>query len=367
MSPSIHSIVHKAEIICLFGVGKLFAECYEQICSVLGKPPDYLTDNNPSMWGESFFGVECLSPEQLSTLDKSILIVISVRQYEAIYQQLIDLGFTNIVLLDFGRAYNIVRGLREIKTLPQTNVSLYPLNVAGKWALVTGASRGIGYQIALALASLGVNLLLHSRSHKHNKDIVEACSAMGVEAISISADLADLGELDSMSAELKNVDILINCAGVSIPNSTAWNVNSDDFLYTLKINTVAPVQLCNAVIPYMIKRGFGRIVNVSSTIQGRACEAVYASSKAALDKYVHDISSALEDSGVKISLLDPGWLKTDMGGEAATHEVSTVLPGALLGIVMKEFKNGTWFSAQDYAGYTLDAAVEKATWLIKIA
>jgi NAD(P)-dependent dehydrogenase (short-subunit alcohol dehydrogenase family) len=109
----------------------------------------------------------------------------------------------------------------------------------------------------------------------------------------------------------------------------------------------------------MISQGYGRVVNVSSTIQYRPYEMAYACSKAALDKYVHDISPTLDGTGVKMSLLDPGWLKTDMGGENATHDVESVLPGALLGVVMDDFENGRWFSAQDFAGQDLESAIAK--------
>jgi short-subunit dehydrogenase len=110
----------------------------------------------------------------------------------------------------------------------------------------------------------------------------------------------------------------------------------------------------------MVRRGFGRVVNVSSTIQKRPAEMAYACSKAALSKFVHDMSPSLKGTGVVISLLCPGYVRSDMGGPDAPHPVESVIPGALLGALVDESGAGRWFMAQDYAGLDLETAVERA-------
>lgn len=347
--------------LCVFGLGVLALQCYDQICLALGRSPDYFCDNDSSKWGNHYFNVICISPEQLSGLDGDIVVVISVRGYEAIYEQLLSLKIKNIFLCNFERGLNHISAVYELP-IAQDNLPLdnSPISVKGRWALVTGASRGIGFKVSEALAGLGVNIVAVSRQVKNNDAIIRRCQEIGVESLSLGADLADKNQIQRLISQLPDIDILFNCAGVSMVCKDFWQVSADEYMQTLAVNTVAPILLCNHVIPTMIKRGFGRIVNVSSSIQYRPYEGAYACSKAALDKYVYDIAPNIERSGVKISLLDPGWLKTDMGGDNAPHEVGSVLPGALLGIVMADFENGKWFSAQDYTGYDITAAIKKA-------
>ena len=104
-----------------------------------------------------------------------------------------------------------------------------------------------------------------------------------------------------------------------------------DYLKHYAVNTVAPIRICYRLIPPMIKRGFGRVINISSTIQKRPGEMAYACSKAALSKFVHDMAPGLEGTGVMMSLVCPGYVRSDMGGPNAPHRVESVIPGALLG------------------------------------
>jgi NAD(P)-dependent dehydrogenase (short-subunit alcohol dehydrogenase family) len=110
----------------------------------------------------------------------------------------------------------------------------------------------------------------------------------------------------------------------------------------------------------MIRRGFGRVINISSTIQKRPGEMPYACSKGALNKFVHDLAPSLEGTGVMMSLVCPGYVRSDMGGPNAHHPVESVIPGALLGAVLNGDVNGRWFIAQDYAGLDLPTAMKKA-------
>jgi len=351
--------------ICLFGMGVLLEDCLNQVLMVLGRKPDYICDNAEGKWGKHFFGIPCISPADLSNVLGDILVIITVKNYEPIYEQLRANGITNILLLTFERGLNVIGRLLP---LPEQQVSEpkndnLPISLSGKWALITGASRGIGYQIALSMAKLGVNIITHSRSHSHNEAIISECSKLGVETISMEAELSSSREVENLLEKLPQVDILFNCAGVSLPNDAVWAVASEDFSATYAINTIAPIMLCNHLIPLMIDRGFGRVINVSSSIQNRPYEMAYACSKAALDKYVHDISPTLSETGVLISLVDPGWLQTDMGGKQAPCSVESVIPGAILGAVLDEYENGHWFSAQDFSGRSIEDAMQKVKFI----
>jgi NAD(P)-dependent dehydrogenase (short-subunit alcohol dehydrogenase family) len=102
------------------------------------------------------------------------------------------------------------------------------------------------------------------------------------------------------------------------------------------------------------------VINISTHIHGQPAEMAYSVSKAALDKFVHDLAPTLQGTGVMMSLADPGWVRTDAGGPHATHPVESVVPGILLGAVLGDNINGCRFSAQEYAGLSIEEACSKA-------
>ena len=110
----------------------------------------------------------------------------------------------------------------------------------------------------------------------------------------------------------------------------------------------ALVMICHAFIPGMVERGWGRIVNVTSGIADQPELIAYAISKAAVDKFVYDTVGKLDGTGVLMNLLDPGWLRTDLGGPNAPGAVESVLPGALIPVLSEEGVSGKLYRAQDY-------------------
>ena len=239
------------------------------------------------------------------------------------------------------------------------------VNVKGKWAFITGASRGIGYLSALFMASQGCNLVLHSRSANHSKKVLEEVKAKGVEAYAVEAELADFAQVEKMLKKIDalgvQIDIVLNNAGLQI----GYRVNYmetpiNDYMESFKINTVAPAMICYHFLPKMIERGFGRIVNTSSGIRLEPEQAGYSASKAALDKITIDLGSKLEGTDVTINLADPGWCRTDLGGPNAPNAPESTIPGILVGAFIDDRKSGRWFPAQDFCGMTLAEAVQKA-------
>jgi 3-oxoacyl-[acyl-carrier protein] reductase len=107
--------------------------------------------------------------------------------------------------------------------------------------------------------------------------------------------------------------------------------------------------MCNAFAPDMKARKYGRIVNLTSGIKDIPQLAPYSVSKAAVDKYSRDLAAELQGTNVLVNYLDPGWLKTDLGGPNAENEVETVLPGALVPALLEDHgPSGRLFAAQDY-------------------
>ena len=237
--------------------------------------------------------------------------------------------------------------------------------VKGKWALITGAARGIGYLTAKFMAQQGCNLILHSRSLDHTEKVLDEVRACGVSAVAVAADLADpeavrrmLEEIDNMEVQ---VDIVLNNAGLQIAYRTDYlKTPVSDYEISFRVNTIAPAMICYHFLPGMMERGTGRILNTTSGIALDVCQAGYSASKAALDKITIDLGSKVEGTDVMINLTDPGWCRTDLGGPQAPNAPESVIPGIVAGVFADDRKSGRYLGAQHFAGMTLEEAVEKA-------
>ena len=145
------------------------------------------------------------------------------------------------------------------------------------------------------------------------------------------------------------MDILYNNAAIPSQSTPIFDFIMDAWLKVFQVNLFAMIQLCNAFAPGMKERGYGRIVNLSSGIKDQPNLAPYSVSKAAVDKYTQDLAFELKDANVLVNYLDPGWLKTDMGGPNAWEEVETVLPGALVPVLLDDNgPTGRGYQAQDF-------------------
>lgn len=241
------------------------------------------------------------------------------------------------------------------------------LNINGKWALVTGASRGVGAHIATALADLGCNLVLHSRSKEHTAALVSNLKRKGVSVIAVAAELGDQNQVDAMLdevlAQVPQIDILYNNAAIMTPfREDPWQTSAEDYRKSFEVNVISLARICNRLVPLMLQRRWGRVINVTSGIVDQPALTAYAVSKAAVDKFVRDFALSMTGSGVMMNLLDPGWLRTDLGGPDAPNDATSVIPGALVPALLEDGVSGRFFRAQDYAGKSLsDAVAQGAT------
>jgi short-subunit dehydrogenase len=237
------------------------------------------------------------------------------------------------------------------------------VDVKGKWALITGASRGIGYLSALFMAEQGCNLVLHSRSKAHCDKVLEEIRAKGVEAYAVEAELTDLTQVEKMLADIDAketpVSIVLNNAGLQIAYRVDYlNTPVSDYTESFKINTIAPAMICYHFLPRMIEKGFGRILNTTSGIALDPHQAGYSASKAALDKITVDLGHTVNGTDVMINLTDPGWCRTDLGGPSAPNAPESAIPGIVVGVFVDDKKSGRNLGAQNFAGMTLEEAVK---------
>ena len=193
----------------------------------------------------------------------------------------------------------------------------------GRAALVTGGGRGIGRAIAIELAAAGARLAIVSRTSRELKEVAAAIGAAGpTPAITISADVGDPVQLrdaaERAARELGPVEILVNNAGVVWPLGPSAEIEAADWEAAAQINLFAPLRLTRALLPAMVERGWGRIVNVSSGIVASPAAMVganaYVATKAALEAHTVNLAAELEGSGVEVNVFRPGAVDTAMQG-----------------------------------------------------
>lgn len=239
------------------------------------------------------------------------------------------------------------------------------VDVKGKWALITGASRGIGYGAALFLAKKGCNLIVQGRTEEHLNKVVNEARSLGVEAVPMACELSDAAQVNDMLKRIDalsvQVDFVLNNAGIQIAYRTEYlSTPVEDYTASFMINTIAPMMICYHFLPGMAERGFGRIVNTTSGIRREPQQAGYSASKAALDKVTMDLASVYDGTDVMINLTDPGWCRTDLGGPHAPNAPESSLPGVVVGVFVDDKKSGRCFGAGNFSGMTLEEAVAKA-------
>ena len=239
------------------------------------------------------------------------------------------------------------------------------ISLKGRWSLVTGSSRGVGSHISVGLAQLGSNVVLHSRELSHTRALASRIEELGVKVVTVFGELSDQTQVDAMlDAALRQagqIDLLYNNAAIMSPyRENPWDIPAEDFRRCFEVNVISLARICHRLVPPMLARRWGRVINLTSGIAEQPELSAYSISKAAVDKLVRDFVPRLAGSGVQMNLLDPGWLRTDLGGPKAPNDPSSVIPGALVPALLENGESGRFFRAQDYAGLSLPLALEKA-------
>ncbi|GIJ44036.1 short-chain dehydrogenase [Virgisporangium aliadipatigenens] len=196
--------------------------------------------------------------------------------------------------------------------------------LAGKTALVTGATAGIGRAVAVRLAEHGAEVVAHGRDAARGAELVSAIAEKGGRARFVTADLSAAEEVERLAAAAGEVDILVNNAGVYVHIPTPAT-SAAVFDQHLAINTRAPFQLVAALVPGMVERGRGTIVNISATSASAVAPvgAAYGASKAALETLTRYWATEFGGSGVRVNAVSPGPVRTP-----GTEPLIAAFPGA---------------------------------------
>ena len=209
-----------------------------------------------------------------------------------------------------------------------------------KIALITGANKGLGFEMARQLGQAGVTVLLAARDSGKGEAAAAKLRQEGLDARSLRLDVTDKRDRAAASAFLEEkfgwLDILINNAGISAEalGSGKVSTTTEDVIHaTFETNFFGPVALTQALLPLLKKSDGGRIVNMSSILGSQTLHAdakspiydfkslSYDASKAALNSFTIHLAHELKDTKIKVNSAHPGWVKTDMGTDAAPMEI----------------------------------------------
>jgi NAD(P)-dependent dehydrogenase (short-subunit alcohol dehydrogenase family) len=212
-----------------------------------------------------------------------------------------------------------------------------------KIALVTGASKGIGFETVRQLAQKGIHVLLGARDLKKSETAAAKLQTEGLPVEGIALDVTSAADIfnaaQTIGAKYGRLDILVNNAGVLLDEG-GFGVNTTTTVPLVKVretfdsNFFGVIALTQAMLPLLEKSEAGRIVNLSSILASLTLHATpgspiydskafaYNVSKTALNGYTVHLAHALKDTPIKVNSAHPGWVKTEMGGEYAPMEIA---------------------------------------------
>lgn len=188
-------------------------------------------------------------------------------------------------------------------------------SLEGKVALVTGAAYGIGYAIAEAYAKAGAKIAFNCRKQEHLDAALETYKANGIEAHGYICDVTDEDQVAKMIAEIEkelgSIDILVNNAGI-IKRIPMTEMTAEEFRQVIDVDLNAPFILSKAVIPGMLKKGHGKIINICSMMSelGRETVSAYAAAKGGLKMLTKNIASEYGEFNIQCNGIGPGYIAT---------------------------------------------------------
>ncbi len=234
------------------------------------------------------------------------------------------------------------------------------MNLGGKTALVTGASRGIGRAIALSLAAAQANVAVnYANNAEAAQEVVKEIEAYGVKALAFQADVSRESEVSAMvahvSENLGGVDILVNNAGIN-RDSLLMRMRDEDWEKVLQTNLKGTFLTTRSVLRHMLKARYGRVINISSVIglRGNAGQANYAAAKAGLIGFTKSLAREVGTRNITANVITPGFIKTEM---------TKKLPEKVQEQVLSEIPQGRFGEPEDVGALVAFLAGETAGYI----
>jgi len=200
----------------------------------------------------------------------------------------------------------------------------------GKVALVTGASRGIGRAIAMAIGARGATVVVTARSAEAAGQTVDEIVAQGGRARPLVLDIADERSVDAAMAELlkehATIPLLVNNAGITRDN-LLMRMKKEDWNEVIDTNLSGIYRICRSLVPSMVKARYGRIVNITSVVAriGNPGQANYAAAKAGTEGFTRSLARELASRNITVNCVAPGFIETDMTAELTEAQRDALL------------------------------------------
>ncbi|MCA1822752.1 MAG: 3-oxoacyl-ACP reductase FabG [Frankia sp.] len=242
-----------------------------------------------------------------------------------------------------------------------------PIDLAGKTALVTGASRGIGRAIAVGYAEAGADVAINARSAEALAETRDAVEALGRKAVVVPADVTDRDAVrrmvDDALAALGRVDVVVNNAGGTAFMVPFTDLRFDGWTKVMRLNTESIVHVTQAIGPHLLDRGSGSVINVASVaaITGTPGLSPYGASKAAALSLTRSLAMEWGSRGVRVNALCPGWTATDLNrvlweNEEASRAMTASIPLQRWGRA-EEMVGAAVFLGSDASSYVTGQAI----------
>ncbi|MEG1523589.1 MAG: 3-oxoacyl-ACP reductase FabG [Clostridia bacterium] len=198
--------------------------------------------------------------------------------------------------------------------------------------LITGASRGIGAAIAYAFAQQGHRVILHGNAHMEDaRQLCAALSAQHLSVMNVQAELTDPAQVQSMIDRVHihfgKINVLVNNAGVALPQQLLTDCTDTDWDRIFNVNAKGMFLVTKTVLPDMIAKQHGSIINISSMwgVTGGSCEVPYSSSKAAVIGFTKALAKEMAPSGVRVNCIAPGFVMTNMNADLTAEAIREIV------------------------------------------
>lgn len=235
-----------------------------------------------------------------------------------------------------------------------------------KVAFVTGATRGIGKEIAITLAQNGYNLAINYRNKNIDlEETIEQIKKYNVECLPVKGDISNFEDCGIMINEIikkfQKIDVLVNNAGIT-KDGLLMRMKKEDFEQVINVNLVGTFQITKQVLPYMLKQRNGRIINLSSVvgITGNAGQTNYSASKAGIIGFTKSLAKEVASRNILVNAVAPGFIETQMTGvlkDDIKEQINKTIPLRRMGKT-QDVANVVKFLASEDSSYITGQVIQ---------
>ena len=202
------------------------------------------------------------------------------------------------------------------------------LDMKGRHAVITGGATGLGYAIAQRMLASGASVTLWDRDAQA---LTKACAALGSQAHGVTVDVAEhasvVAAVSQTLTQSPAIDALVNCAGITGPNTKVWSYPVADWQQVMQVNLNGLFYCCREITPHMRERNYGRIVNIASVAgkDGNPNASAYSASKAAVMALTKSLGKELADTGIRVNCVTPAAVKTAIFDQMTPEHIAFML------------------------------------------